>query len=214
MSPLFPVSLNVRGHRCLVVGGGPVAARKARSLLACGALVTVIAPEISADMEALSPLVVERRPYEAGDVKGFRLVFTATGVAAIDGAVYADAEAAGIWVNSADDLDHCTFAMPSVYRDGVVSVAVSTDGTSPALASWLTAQLGADLEGAGALAELVGAARDRLKASGRPTTAIDWVRLLNGPLPGLVRAGRLDEAAALLNDVVAGVVGVPGAAGT
>ena len=137
MTAYYPVSLDVEGRACLVVGGGPVAARKASGLLRCGAVVTVIAPDICTAMAELSPLTIARRPYAAGDAGGYRLVVTATGIAAVDGAVYADADAAGVWVNSADDSEHCSFILPSVHRDGAVTLAVSTGGQSPALASWL-----------------------------------------------------------------------------
>jgi siroheme synthase-like protein len=186
-----------------VVGGGVVAARKARSLLECGALVTVIAPEISAAMVALGPVTLEQRPYRPGDVAGFALVLTATGRPEIDGAVHADAEAAGIWINSADDLEHCSFTLPAVQRDGPVSVAVSTGGASPALASWLRSRLAAHLDGAGELATLLSEARAAVKSSGRSTEDIDWAALLDGPLPGLVGQGRLAEARALIEQALA-----------
>ena len=137
--PPLPGLARRLGPPCLVVGGGPVAARKARGLLDCGASVTVIAPSLGDDMEALVPSLhaVERRPYGEGDASTYRLVVTATGIPEVDGAVYADAEAAGVWVNSADDLAHCSFILPAVHRDGAVTVSVSTGGLSPALASWL-----------------------------------------------------------------------------
>ena len=108
-----------------------MAARKAGGLLRCGALVTVIAPAFCDAMTQLTPLTLERRPYAPGDAAGYRLVVTATGIPAVDGAVYADAEAAGVWVNSADDVAHCSFILPSVHRDGPVSVAVSTGRDQP-----------------------------------------------------------------------------------
>jgi precorrin-2 dehydrogenase/sirohydrochlorin ferrochelatase len=198
----FPVSLDVRNRSCLVVGGGPVAARKARSLLACGAVVTVIAPELCPEMARLAVAAFERRPYAAGDVNGFRLIFTATGVPAVDGAVAADADAAGIWVNSADDRENCTFTLPAVHRDGAVSVAVSTDGASPALASWLRATVAGDLDGAGALAELLRSARARIKAAGRRTEDTDWGTLLNAELLELVRQGRTADATRLIEETI------------
>jgi siroheme synthase-like protein len=201
---LYPVSLDVAGRRCLVVGGGPVAARKVRSLLDCGAEVTVVAPSLSPEMESLSPITIERRPYQHGDAARYRLVLTATGISDVDGAVHADAEAANIWVNSADDLEHCTFTLPSVARDGSVTVAVSTGGASPALASWLRGELAPLLEGTGDLARLLAAARARLQQSGRSTEEVDWNSLLDGVVPGLVREGRLDEATALIEDAVPG----------
>jgi siroheme synthase-like protein len=189
----------VDGRPCLVVGAGTVATRKAKGLLECGALVTVIAPEVSEDMTRLAPLHIERRLYATGDVAGYRLVITATGITAVDGAVYADAEAAGIWVNSADDVAHCTFILPSVHRDGPVSIAVSTGGSSPALASWLRARLAeAGGPGLGELAELLGRARQRLHQAGRSTEEVAWRALLNGSLPTLVRAGHIEQARTLL----------------
>jgi siroheme synthase-like protein len=182
-----------------------VAARKVKGLLECGAQVTVIAPEVCPAMTSLAPLTLERRPYAAGDAKGFRLVFTATGIAAVDGAVYADAEDDGVWVNSADDVAHCSFILPSVHRDGPVSVAVSTGGNSPALAAWLRVRLAeGDGAGMGELAHLLGRARQRLHDAGRSTEQVDWAGLLNGPLPSLVQAG-CHERARLLVEAATGV---------
>jgi siroheme synthase-like protein len=180
-----------------------VATRKVKGLLECGAIVTVIAPEVCEDMTRLAPLRTERRAYATGDVAGYRLVITATGITAVDGAVYADAEAAGIWVNSADDVAHCTFILPSVHRDGPVTIAVSTGGTSPALASWLRARL-AEVGGPalGEMAALLGQARLRLHQAGRSTEEVDWRTLLNGSLPALVRAGHIAHARALLERAI------------
>jgi precorrin-2 dehydrogenase / sirohydrochlorin ferrochelatase len=199
--PFYPVSLDVSGHACLVVGGGKVAAHKARTLLECGAIVTVIAPSLSGDMEALIPLlpVLERRPYRRGDASPFRLVVTATGIAEVDGAVYSDAEAAGVWTNSADNLESSSFILPAVHRDGAVTVSVSTGGLSPALASWLRTRLAAQCgDGLGILAQLLADARRNLKRAGLRSDSVDWVGLLDGPLPDLVRSGDIDSARELV----------------
>jgi precorrin-2 dehydrogenase/sirohydrochlorin ferrochelatase len=91
-----------------------------------------------------------------------------------------------------------------VHRDGAVTVAVSTGGLSPALASWLRARLAArDLRGVGALAQLLGEARARLLQAGLPSDAVDWAALLDGPLPDLVEAGELDNARAIVAAVTA-----------
>jgi siroheme synthase-like protein len=200
----YPVSLNVSGRPCLVVGGGGVAARKARTLLDCGGEVTVIAPELSADMEELVPALhaLERRPYGEGEAAGFRLVVTATGIPEVDGAVYADAEAAGVWTNSADDVEHSSFILPAVHRDGPITVSVSTGGLSPALASWLRTRLAAACGGDMAiLAHLLGEARARLKEAGRSTESVQWRQLLDGPLLDMVRAGDIDGARAAVRAV-------------
>jgi len=196
------VSLDVVGRPCLVVGGGPVAARKARTLQECGASVTVIAPTLSSEMEALVPSLhtVERRSYDPGDASTFRLVVTATGIPDVDGAVYADAEAAGVWVNSADDRAHSSFILPAVHRDGAVTVSVSTGGVSPALASWLRTRVASQCgESLGILAQLLGEGRERLKRAGLHSDAVDWTAILDGPLPELVRSGDVDNARAIID---------------
>jgi siroheme synthase-like protein len=197
----YPVSLDVTGRACLVVGGGPVAARKARALLECGAAVTVIAPSLNDEMEALAGRLeqVERRAYASGDAARFRLVVTATGRPDVDGAVHDDAETAGVWVNSADDRAHSSFILPAVHRDGPVVVAVSTSGLSPAFASWLRDRLAAECgDGAGVVAQLFGEARERLRLAGRRSDSVDWAALLDGPLLELVRAGDSDNARAIV----------------
>lgn len=201
--PTFPVNLVVDGRPCLVVGGGPVAARKVADLLAGGARVTVVAPDVVAAIADGSEVTVHRRPYRPGEAGTYRLVVTATGVPEVDAAVVADADAAGVWVNSADDVDHCTFILPSVHRDGPVTVAVSTGGASPALATWLRRRLADALgDGVGTLADLIEDYRRRLQAGGRATDSVDWLALLDGPFPGLVREGRLDEARHLIDQAV------------
>ncbi len=176
-----------------------MAARKARTLVDCGAAVTVIAPSLSDDMEELAPLLhaLERRAYSQGDASSFRLVVTATGIPEVDGAVYAEAEAAGVWTNSADDVAHSSFILPAVHRDGPVTVSVSTGGLSPALASWLRTRLGAQCgDGLGTLAQLLSEARENLKHAGLRSDSVDWARLLDGPLVALVHAGDIEGARA------------------
>jgi siroheme synthase-like protein len=211
-APAYPVVLRVEGRPCLVVGGGPVAARKVTDLFECGANVTVVAPDIDPSIDALEAtaeqrdrhLHVERRPYRAGEAAGYRLVVTATGIPEVDRRAAADAETAGIWVNSADDADHCTFFLPSVHREGAVSVSVSTGGASPALAAWLRRRIGETLgPHLGELAELLEGGRVALRTAGRPTSSVDWTALLDGELPGLVRGGRIDEARAVIAGAVA-----------
>ena len=217
--PLFPVGLVLAGRRCLVVGGGPVAARKVSALLSCGAVVTIVAPEVHEAIRALSddgsiasisgpPLDVQVRPYRSGEASAYRLVVTATGIPSVDRAVAADADAAGIWVNSADDAANCTILLPAVHRDGSVTVSVATGGASPALATWLRRQI-ADLlgPGLGDLAVLLEQARQHIHANGGSTESIDWHALLDGPIPQLVRQGRLDEAREALRTAIGSATG-------
>jgi siroheme synthase-like protein len=150
--------------------------------------------ELSGQLQA-----VERRAYASGDAGGFRLVVSATGRDDIDSAVHADAETADVWVNSADDRAHSSFILPAVFRDGSVTVAVSTGGLSPAFASWLRDRLAAECpDHTGALAALIGEARRQLQRGGRPSDSVDWTALLNGPLLDHVRAGEWDNVRAIV----------------
>lgn len=200
---LYPLFVDLRHLPCLVVGGGAVAAAKAMGLLGAGAQVTVVAPAVLPAVEALD-VRIERRPYRRGEAGSYRLVLTTTGLADVDRQVYEDAEAAGVFVNSADDPPHCSFHLPSRWRDGPVSVAVSSAGSSPALARWIRDRIAAEVgTGVGRLGLLLEEARRRLQAQGRPTASVDWTAVLDGPLPDLVRAGRLEEARDLLERVTA-----------
>lgn len=170
----FPINLDLRGRPCLLVGGGRIATRKGQQLAGCDADLTVVAPEVTPELEAIATRVL-RRPYEAGDAAGYRLIITATGDPIVDQQIFDEAEAAGIWVNSADDPERCTFTLPAVVRRGPVLLTASTAGRSPALASWLRARLaetyGPDF--ADVAADL-SARRAEVHASGASTEDINW----------------------------------------
>ena len=194
MAPQYPVNLAVQGRPCLVVGGGPVARRKAEGLLACGAAVTVVAPDVDEELAAL-PVTVERRSYRAGDASRYRLVIAATDDGAANAAVAADAEAAGVWVNAADDIERSSFTLPSVGRRGPIVVAVSTGGESPAFAAWLRRRIEAELGGEyEVLLRLLSEARDTIKAAGRSTEGVDWLSVLDSNMLEHIRAGDIGKA--------------------
>lgn len=122
---VYPVALILKDRRCLVVGGGQVAEHKATGLLACEAEVHVVAKEVLPPIRALARTAslasIEERPYEHGEVAGYRLVVAATGDAQVNKAIYEDAEAAGVWANSADDPASCSFILPAVARQGPIA---------------------------------------------------------------------------------------------
>ena len=160
----------------LVVGAGPVAVRKIAGLVAAGADVRVVAPASSTTSSTGSGIgELRERRYESDDLDGMRLVVTATGVEAVDAAVAADARANGIWVNAADLPAECGFILPAIARQGPLSVAVSTDGTSPALAVRLRDRIATLLTPELAtLAEDLAAERSAIKTSGGSTEDHDW----------------------------------------
>jgi siroheme synthase-like protein len=199
-APLYPVGLVVAGRPVLVVGGGRVAARKVADLVACGADVTVVAPEIVPELAERDGLVVERRTYRPGEAAAYRLVVTATGHPPVDQQVFDDAESAGVWVNSADDPARCTFTLPAVVRRGPVVVTAATGGHSPALATWLRRQLAGQVgPEVAALAALLDEARTRVRASGRSTEDLDWQGLLDGGLLDVLATEGEDVARARID---------------
>jgi len=130
---LYPIFLDLDGRRCVVVGGGEVASRKARKLLQARAGVVVISPEITPELESVA-VEVHRRPYKEGDLEGAYLVFAATDSREANAAVAREAKERGIPVNVADRPRDGDFALPATLRRGGLQVAVSTGGASPTLA--------------------------------------------------------------------------------
>jgi siroheme synthase-like protein len=195
----YPVVLRLSGKRVLVVGGGAVAARKVEGLLAAGAAVTVVAPAVVAELRdagARGEIEIVERSYRSGDLEGSWLVLTATDDDTTQQQVFDDAEAAGIWVNAADDPRRCSFFLPAVHRREPVLVAVSTQGTSPALAAWLRDRAAAVLPER--LEELVAAlARRRadVQAQGRSTEDEDWPAVIEAWVGDSGRGATRDDTA-------------------
>jgi precorrin-2 dehydrogenase/sirohydrochlorin ferrochelatase len=200
--PLYPVGLVLTGKPVLVVGGGTVATQKVGELVRCGAEVTVVAPEVVAELLALADegaLRIEARPYEAGEAAAYRFVVAATDRREVNQAVHDDADAAGVWVNAADDPERCTAVLPSRVRRGSLLVTISTEGRSPALAAWLREQLEQELGPEHeVLLDLLAAERDRIRAEGRSTEGLDWRGALESGMLDEIRAGRIHTAKELL----------------
>lgn len=141
---MYPVSLDIGGKLCLVVGGGRVAARKVRGLLAAGARVRVISPALHQAMEALlaeEGIEWQRKPFAAEDVEGAFLVFAATDQPEVQAAVLAAARSKKLLINMADNPADCDFQIPAVLRRGELSISVATNGTTPAMAALVRRQL-------------------------------------------------------------------------
>jgi precorrin-2 dehydrogenase / sirohydrochlorin ferrochelatase len=179
----YPIMLDLTEVPVLVVGGGRVALRKVEGLLKARAEVTVVAPSVLDVLRQL-PLRVIGRAYLPTDLDAVRLVITAADDPAVNAAVAADATGRGIWVNSADDPANCTFTLPAVARDGTVTVAVGTDGSSPALASHLRAEIERWLGeiGAAQAAVTLAGQRSELQANGVSTESVDWTERVRAAL--------------------------------
>jgi siroheme synthase-like protein len=163
----FAAFLDLRGRRCLVVGGGAVGERKVGDLVRCGAAVLVVSPTLTPALATLARagLIDHRpRPFRRADVRGATLVVAATGVPGVDAAVAAEARRRRALVNVVDRPADCDVILPSVLRRGRLQIAVSTGGTSPALAREIRKRV-EDVIGPeyAALVERVGRARARAR---------------------------------------------------
>ncbi|CAM4127457.1 bifunctional precorrin-2 dehydrogenase/sirohydrochlorin ferrochelatase [Paenibacillus alkaliterrae] len=145
MNGFYPIILQLRGKRCVVIGGGAVAERKMLGLLDAGAdHVIVISPAVTPRIEQLSAagvILLERRDYEEDDVRGAWLIFAATSDKAVNAAIAAAGERLDILVNAADESSRSSFITPSVVRRGDLLLAVTASGASPALSQQIKTEL-------------------------------------------------------------------------
>ena len=197
--PLYPVNLRLDGRRCLVVGGGAVATRKVLGLLEADAIVHVIATTVAPAIRALANegrrVTWDERPYRPGDLDSYRLVVTTTHDPAVNRQVFDEGEARGIWVNSADDPDNCSFTLPSRIRQGSLLVTFATGGRSPALATWLRRRFSDEFGPEYAtLVDMLAVEREDIRAAGGSTEGLDWQGALDSGMLDLIREGHLAEA--------------------
>ncbi len=141
--PYYPVHLKVKGKTCLVVGGGNVGIRKARTLLKSGARVNLVSPQITEEhsQDITDKITWIPAPYAPHHLRGVHLVFAATHLAEQNRQIAADAKKAGILCNIADDPDASDFILPAIVHRGDLIITVSTSGTSPAFAKKLRRDL-------------------------------------------------------------------------
>jgi siroheme synthase-like protein len=198
----YPVNLLVAGRRCVVVGAGQIAARKVEGLLAAGAVVHVVAPEVGAEVGALrgeGHITVDERPFEPADLDEAWLATAATPDPAVNAAVYEAGQARRVFVNAADDPEHCSFTLMSTVRRGDLVVTIGTGGRSPALAAYLkdhlATEIGPEWE---VLLDLLSDERERLRAAGTSTETVDWRRAIDSGMLDLIRTGRVAQAKELL----------------
>ena len=200
----YPVSLDLTGRPCLVVGGGVVALRKIAGLVEAGARVTVVSPSLTPSLLKLAAEAEfhwRPREYAQGDAAGFFLVMVATDDLAVNAAAAAECRERGVLVNCADDPARCDFILPAVFRRGAVMVAVSTGGASPTMARLVREELEALLpDDIAPLTEVVAGVRRELSEGGVSLNAERWRHALDGELRRLAAAGRTTEAQARLRE--------------
>jgi siroheme synthase-like protein len=195
--PIYLVHLDE--VRCVVVGGGAVAARKVKALLRAHARVTVISPALSQRLEQMAAegrIEVLRRAYRSGDLEDAFLVIAATDHPAINERVWEEAQARGLLVNVVDDPQHCNFIAPSVVRRGALSLAISTSGRCPALSRHLRRHLEREFTPAYAdYVELLGSLRESaVEALPMAERRAFWQEIFQSNVLSLLASGAEQQA--------------------
>jgi precorrin-2 dehydrogenase/sirohydrochlorin ferrochelatase len=161
----YPIFLNLTGRLCLVVGGGEVAERKARTLLEAGARVRVVAPLATGEILRLKGVEVRLENYTAEALDGVTLAIAATDVREVNARVAADCRQKNILCNVVDDPQFCDFILPSIMRQGPLVVAVSTGGASPSAAAKIRREIEETFGPAyGRWIETLAAAREEIRS--------------------------------------------------
>jgi len=199
----YPVFLNVKGKKCIVVGGGEVALRKTEVLLEHGAKVEVVSPELCPELAELGQsgeINTVSREYKAGDLKNAFVAIAATDNGEINRRVVAEARKMAVLVNVVDDAENSDFIAPSYLRRGDVAIAISTSGKSPALARKIRSRLEEELGDEYALlADLIGEVRVEVRKQKVKIGSQSWQAALDiDRLLELLRKGEKEKARATL----------------
>lgn len=137
----YPAFLNIKEKQCVVIGGGKVAERKIMSLLRCGAKIKIISPSLTKRLQKEKNngnILHIGRNYRSGDLEGAFLVVAATSDDEINKGI---ASEASCLVNVVDYPDMANFIVPSVIKRGLLTIAISTSGASPAMARAIRKEL-------------------------------------------------------------------------
>jgi precorrin-2 dehydrogenase/sirohydrochlorin ferrochelatase len=200
----YPIFVEMKGRRCVVIGGGTVAQRKVEGLLRAGASVTVISHTVAEQLRLLAEagrIGRVARPYQPGDLAGFQFAFVATDDAAVTAAVRREAEKLGVLMNAADDPAQCDFILPSVLHREDLTVAVATGGASPALSKAIREELELYFtEDYAVLAKITAEVRRELREQGLYAEPGTWEQALSGDLRNLLRRGDIEGAKRYLRD--------------
>jgi len=200
---LYPIFVETKGRRVIVIGGGHVGAEKVRGLLNGEADITLVSPQLNAELQEQADAGRIRhiaREYRESDLDdGYEFIMIATDDGAINAEVAAAAKRRRIWVNAADDVKHCDFILPAVVRSGKITLAASTSGSSPALARRLREELEAYLtDDMPALADLLAEMRQEVKRLGLKIEADRWQEAIDPRLRVMLAQRKYDEARALM----------------
>jgi siroheme synthase-like protein len=198
--PYYPIFLDIEERDVLIVGGGNVCARKAETMLRYGARVTIVAPQFTEEIEAWArdaKLTLRRKTYEERDLDGASIVIASTDSEVVNEQIAHDCRARKIPVNVVDVTPLCEFIVPAIVEQGSIQIAVSTGGSSPAIARTLKEDLQRLIGPEYAeVNDLLGSLRDAAKKT--LATDVDRKRFFDGivarDILGMLRQGRRGDA--------------------
>jgi len=198
-SPYYPISLNIQGRKCLVVGGGQVALRKVKTLLEHNANVEVVSPILCPELNQLATdgaIRTIKRDYKPEDLHHAFISIVATDNVKTNERVVSEARRRGILVNVVDDPKNSDFIVPSYLKRGDVTVAVSTSARSPALARKIRSELEKNFKVEYEhLAVIADEVRSELKQQGITASSDAWQEVLSSnSLMELLKQGKNREA--------------------
>ena len=204
----YPVSLDIKNRKCLVVGGGGVGTRKVMTLIDCDAKVTVVSPDVRGKLLELADrglIILEKRPYRETDLDGMFLVIGTTDDEELNRQISMDAEKLNMLCNIADHPEVCNFILPSIVNRGDLTISISTSGKSPALAKRLRIELEEQFGNEYAeFLRLMGAIRKKLLGQKHEPEAHKQLfeQLISRGLLNMIRGNRKDEIDSLLREVL------------
>ena len=213
MTSYYPVYLNLRGRRCVIIGGGTVAEGKIARLLDSGAEIRVVSPDATRGIRqfvADGSVQWEQRKYRDGDLEGAFIAIAATNVREVNRRIFEEANERGVMLNAVDDPPNCSFIAPSIVQRGPVTLAISTGGVSPALARKLRESLQSSDDLAWAdLSGVMAVARSHLREAGLLST-IDPQRWQCCITPELLTMAQEGQQAEAVESLLAGLTGDDG----
>ncbi|MCP4370503.1 MAG: bifunctional precorrin-2 dehydrogenase/sirohydrochlorin ferrochelatase [Deltaproteobacteria bacterium] len=204
----YPVNLDIKNRKCLVVGGGRVGTRKVTTLLACGAKVTVVSPDIRRNLIELADrgvITLNKRSYRNTDLDGMFLVIGTTDDEELNRQISVAAEKLNMLCNIADRPKACNFILPSIVNRGDLTISISTAGKSPALAKKLRIELEEQFGNEYAeLLRLMGVIRAKLLSQKHEPEEHRHLfeQLISKSLLEMIRGNRKDEIDSFLCDIL------------
>jgi len=204
----LPIFINITNRRCVVIGGGDVAARKVTMLLKANAAVVLYSPEIChelSDLVSAKKITHIKANFEPSQLECACLVIAATDDESVNTAVSLAAKALNIPVNVVDSPALCTFTMASIVERSPIVIAISSEGNAPVLARYIRTKIETMLPASyGRIAEIAGEFRDKVKAKFTTTQQrrIFWEGVLQGPIVERILSGQDEAARRALDDVL------------